>query len=183
MTEPKEKTQLLKAACTNLLLTGCVVALVYGGLSLFKSRLTKLVAPNQFARSAGGPYATTDSYLSALELPNPSGQVLAAVSQLQSDNAMIFVGPDSEPETELVYRTIAYLSWPRQVGALHCGAKDEQPTLLFKSREDKPIRWLIFYRRQAPAALSVLPGSMELGAHLKLTPAQERKEWTSYCSQ
>ncbi len=183
MTEPEEKTRLLKAACANLLLIVAVVALVYGGLSLFNSRLAKLVAPNQLARSAGGDFATTDSYLSSLELPKPSEQVLAAVRQLPEDDAMIFIGPDSELQTELVYRTISYLSWPRQIGALHCGTKGEPPTLLFKPREDKPIRWLIFYRRQVPADLSASPASMELGAHLKLIPVQETKEWAFYCSQ
>lgn len=183
MTEPEKKTRLLKAACANLLLIGGVVIFVYGSLSLFGSRLAKLVAPNQLARSAGGNFATTDSYLSALEMPKPSEQVLAAVRQLPEDDAMIFIGPDSEPQTELVYRTIAYLSWPRQIGALHCGAKGEPPMLLFKPREDKQIRWLILYRRQVPADVPTLPGSIELGAHLKLIPVQETKEWTFYCSQ
>ncbi len=183
MTEPKKKTRLLKAACANLLLIGGVAVLVYGGLSVLSSRLVKLVAPNQLARSAGGNFATTDSYLSALELLNPSEQVLAAVKQLPEDDAMIFIGPDAQPQTELVYRTIAYLSWPRQIGALYCGAKDEPLTLLFKPREGKHVRWLLFYRRQIPADVSTLPGSIELGAHLTLVPLQETKEWTFYCSQ
>jgi len=173
----------LQIVTAGLLLTGSVMLFGCSSFSRVNNRTTKLVAPNQLARSAGGNFATTDSYLSALELPKPSEQVLAAVKQLPEDDAMIFIGPDSEPQTELVYRTIAYLSWPRQIGALHCGAAGKPPTLLFKPREVKQIRWLIFYRRQVPANLSGLPGSIELGSHLKLIPVQEIEEWTFYCSQ
>ncbi|MBS1787366.1 MAG: hypothetical protein JST85_06580 [Acidobacteria bacterium] len=145
--------------------------------------MTRLIAPNQFARSSGGAYATTDSYLSALEIPNTSQQMLSTLSSVPKDDAIIFVASDSTPETELVYRTVAYLGWPRQIGALHCGAKNEPHALLFKPREDKPIRWLIFYRRQIPAGLSQLSRSIELGVHLKLISAQTTKEWNFYCSQ
>jgi len=183
MNEPEKKTRLLQDACANLLLIGGVVALVYGGLSLFNSRLAKLVAPNHLARSASGDYATTDSYLSTLELPNASKQVQFAVSFVPQDAAIIFVAPDSSPETELTYRTIAYLSWPHQVGALHCRANGESPTLLFKPREDKLIRGLMFYRQPVPAGLSAASSPLEFGPHLKLVPIQELKEWTFYCSQ
>lgn len=173
----------LRILTAGLLLTGSIALSGCSSLSRFNTRMAGLVAPNQLARTAGGNFATTDSYLFALEVPKPSEQVLAAVKQLPEDDALIFIGPDSEPQTELVYRTIAYLSWPRQIGALHCGVAGEPPTLLFKPRKDKPIRWLIFYRRQVPADVSTLPGSIELGSHLKLIPVPETKEWTFYCSQ
>lgn len=152
-------------------------------LSRLENRMAKLVAPNQLARSSGDNYATTDSYLSALELPHASKQVQLSVSNVPADEAMVFIAPDSTPETELVYRTISYLSWPRQVGVLHCAQNGAAPALLFKPREDKPVRWLLFYRHQVPAELSALPGIKEIGVHLKLVPARELKEWTFYCSQ
>lgn len=181
MTKAEKNSARILAA--GLLLTGSIALSGCSSLSRFNNRMTGLVAPNQLARSSGGNFAATDSYLSALEVPKPSEQVLAVVRQLPKDDAMIFIGPDSEPQTELVYRTIAYLSWPRQIGALHCGAKGESPTLLFKPHEDKHIRWLIFYRRQVPAEVPILPGSIELGGHLKLIPVPETKEWNFYCSQ
>lgn len=162
----------------------CCIAL--GGcssLSDSETRLAKLVAPNQLARSSGGIYATTDSYLAALGFPNASEQVQLAVSLVPQDAAILFVASDSSPETELAYRSIAYLSWPRQIGALHCGVNGKAPTLLFQPREDQPIRWMMFYRRPVPAGLAASTEVKELGLHLKLVRVQEGKEWTFYCSQ
>jgi len=144
------------------------------------NRLIKLAAPQPLARSAGGSYATTDVYLSGLEIPNPSERTGAVISQLPKDDAIMFIAQEQTPEIELTYRSIAYLSWPRQIGSLYCGAKTETPVLLFKPEAEKKVRWLIFYRIQTPAALTV---ANEIGSHLKLIHIEEAKQWTYYCSR
>jgi len=166
------------------------VSLIFGGVlfsgceSLFKvnQQMTNVVARQPLARSAGGPYATTDTYLRSLEIPNPSERVLAAVAQLPENDAMMFIAPGRTPEIELTYRVIASLSWPREVGALHCRLGDattSEPELLFQPRKEKRIRWLFFYRTSPPAGSKSVT---EIGPHLKLVPIEEAKEWTSYCS-
>ncbi|MEK7829895.1 MAG: hypothetical protein AAB401_02355 [Acidobacteriota bacterium] len=173
----ESKTALLKSTAAGLLLIGCAGLLGCSAISRFNNRMAKLAAPQQLARSAGGSYATTDVYLRGLEIPNPSEKVLAAVSQLPKDDAILFVAAGHDAETELVYRSIASLSWPREVGALHCG---QNPELLFQPRAGKQIRWLMFYRIVPPAGLTP---PTEIGPHLKLIPIEEAKEWISYCRQ
>ncbi len=166
------------------------VSLIFGGVlfssceSIFKvnQQLTNVVAKQPLARSAGGPYATTDTYLRSLEIPNPSERVLEAVAQLPENDAMMFIAPGRTPEIELTYRVIASLSWPREVGALHCRLGDattSKPELLFQPRQEKQIRWLFFYRISPPAGSKSVT---EIGPHLKLVPIEEPKELSSYCS-
>ncbi|MBL8188611.1 MAG: hypothetical protein JNK38_11420 [Acidobacteria bacterium] len=153
-----------------------------GSLSKVNQQLTNVVARQPMARSAGGPYATTDTYLRSLEIPNPSERVLAAVTQVPENDAMMFIAPSRTPEIELTYRVIASLSWPREVGALHCRLGDAttaKPEFLFQPRKEKQIRWLFMYRTSLPVGSKSVT---EIGPHLKLVPIEEAKEWTSYCS-
>lgn len=141
-----------------------------------------VAAKQPLARSSGGQYATTDTYLRSLEIPNASERVLAAVAHLPENDAMMFIAPSRTPEIELTYRVIASLSWPREVGALHCRLGDAtvpKPELLFQPRKEKQVRWLFFYRISPPAGAKSVT---EIGPHLKLVPIEEAKEWTSYYS-
>ena len=162
----------------TFLLSGCFLWAGCRAASRFNGRLAELVAPPR-ARSSGGAYATTDTYLSPLEIAEPSVRVLAAVSPLPKEDAVLFVAPNQDAETELVYRVVASLSWPHEVGALHCG-EGVRPSLLFESRGGRKVRWLLLYRLAPGQALTV---TAEVGPHLKLIPVPEAKEWTSYCSQ
>ncbi len=174
---PNRKSNNLQAigiACLLLLesfaATGC------RNVARVRRHLTALAAPQVPARSAGGDFATTDSYLFRLELLEPSKQVLAFLSNLPKKDAIMFIAPDRQPETELLYRTIASLGWPREMGALHC---KEPSTPLFKPRPEKPIRWLLLYRIKPLPSSTVLA---QLGEHLKLVSVKEDSEWISYCS-
>lgn len=161
----------------SFLFSGCE------SLGRINQRLTQIVAKQPLARSAGGQYATTNTYLRSLEISNPSERVLAALAQLPEHDAMMFIAPPRNPEIELTYRVIASLSWPREVGALHCSLGDaivRQPELLFQPRPEKRIRWLLFYRINPPVGLKP---AMEIGPHLKLVPLEEMKEWIFYCRQ
>ena len=166
------------------------LSLIFGSVlfssceSLFKvnQKLTNVVARQPMARSAGGPYATSDTYLRSLEIPNPSERVLTAMAQVPENDAMMFIAPSRTPEIELTYRVIASLSWPREVGALHCRLGDAttiKSELLFQPRQEKQIRWLFFYRTSPPAGSKSVT---EIGPHLKLVPIEEPKELSSYCS-
>ncbi len=168
---------LLKITATILLLSGCLSGMGCRTSSELKGRLAELTAP-RLARSAGGGYATTDTYLRALEIASPSLRVIAAVSPLPKEDAILFVAPNQNAETELTYRAIASLSWPHEVGALHCGlggVNSGQPTLLFKPRAGQKVRWLLFYQLTPPAQSAI---AAEIGPHLKLIAIEEvsRKE-------
>jgi hypothetical protein len=168
---------LLKVSAAILLLSSCLFGASCRASSDLKERLAGLLAP-PLARSSGGRYATTDSYLRSMEIAEPSAQVLATIAPLPTEDAMIFIAPTQEAETELAYRVIASLSWPREVGALHCSANNGQ--LLFKPRAEKKVRWLLLYRLAPPKQSTV---TAEIGPHLKLIQIEEAKEWSSYCSQ
>lgn len=182
MTIDEVKKRWLKVAAVGVLAACCCLFSACESLSKANQRLTDVAAKQPLARSAGGQYATTDTYLRSLEIPKPSERVLSAVAQLPENDAMMFVAPSRTSEIELTYRVIASLSWPREVGALHCrlgDANNLQPELLFQPRKEKQIRWLFFYRTSPPAASKSVT---EIGPHLKLVPVEEAKEWTSYCS-
>ena len=176
----EDKKALLKLLAVCLLSVGCAGLLGCSTISSFNNRMARLVAPQQLARSAGGIYATTDAYLRQLEIPAPSEKILAAISQLPKDDAILFVAPPRQPEIELVYRAVASLSWPLEIGALHCG---KYPELLFQPRAGKQIRWLMFYQTALPTDLERFEPPTEIRKHLKLLPIEEAKEWTAYCSQ
>lgn len=181
---------MLKFTTATLLVFVC---LVWAGCRIssgLNQRLAKLAAP-PLARSAGGSYSTTDTYLRTLEIAAPSQRVLAAISALPKEDAILFIAPNQDAETELMYRAIASLSWPHEVGALHChqgrsdGANHDQPALLFAPRADKKTRWLLLYQLPPSQPSTVVA---EIGPHLKLIRVEEpsRNEagtWTSYCSQ
>lgn len=182
MTIDREKKRWFKVTAIVLLVIGCCFLSSCESLSKANQHLTRLIAQKPLARSAGGQYATTDTYLRSLEIPKPSARLLAVVAQLPENDAMMFIAPSRTPEIELTYRVIASLSWPREVGALHChpgDAKKHPPELLFQPRREKQIRWLLFYRISPPAGLKSVT---EIGPHLKLIPLEEAKEWISYCS-
>ncbi|MEO6725031.1 MAG: hypothetical protein ABIP14_06985 [Blastocatellia bacterium] len=173
---------MLKVTAAMLLVFACLAWAGCRASSGLNQRLAKLAAP-PLARSSGGSYATTDTYLRTLEIASPSLRVLDAVSPLPKEDAILFVAPAQNAETELTYRAVASLSWPHEIGALHCGlggVNGGQPTLLFTPRAEKKIRWLLLYRL-APSKQSIVKA--EIGPHLKLIPIEEGKEWISYCSR
>lgn len=177
------KKLMVKITAVGLLMAGGgAILTACNSLSKANQRMTGIVAQQPLARSAGGQYATTDTYLRSLEIPQPSERLLAAVAQLPENDAMMFIAPSRTPEIELTYRVIASLSWPREVGALHCrlgDANNLQYELLFQPRNEKQIRWLFFYRTSPPAGSKSVT---EIGPHLKLVQIDEAKEWISYCS-
>ena len=182
MTIEQEKKNWFRIATLGAVITCCCFFSSCESLFKVNQQLTNVFARQPMARSAGGPYATTDTYLRSLQIPNPSERVLAAVAQVPENDAMMFIAPSRTPEIELTYRVIASLSWPREVGALHCRLGDattSKPELLFQPRKEKQIRWLFFYRTSPPAGSKSVT---EIGPHLKLVPIEEAKEWTSYCS-
>ena len=173
---------MLKFTAATLLVFAC---LAWAGCRMSSGLNQRL------ARSAGGSYATTDTYLRTLEIASPSQRVLTAISTLPAEDAILFVAPNQDAETELTYRATASLIWPHEVGAFHCnggdssGANQGKPTLLFTPRAEKKIRWLLLYRLLPSKPSTVVA---EIGPHLKLiqiedTSTNEAEAWTSYCSQ
>ena len=166
-----------KLPTVGLLLIGSLFFSSCQPLSNANQRLANLAAGQPLARSAGGRFATSDTYLRSLEIETPSERVLAVMAKLPETDAILFASASRTPEIELTYRVIVSLGWPREVGALHCGSS---PELLFQPRREKPIRWLLFYRIAPPAELKPVA---EIGQHLKLVAAEEGKEPAAYCPQ
>lgn len=164
----------------------CVIAaavLWWTGASRLEAmfhRFEAAAAQRPLARAAGGVYDTTDRYLSDLQIPHPSEAVLKAFADVPADDAMIFITSSSDANSELTYRSIAYLGWPRQIGEVRCGT-DGAPELLFHPRAETRVKWLMFYRVAPP--VDSTQQSRVIGQHLTLTPASELKEWRSYCSR
>ncbi len=131
------------------------------------------------ARSAGGPYATTDTYLAGLQIPSPSQSVLAGLAHLAPDEAILFISPGNDPFDQLTYRVIAYLSWPRQVGALDCRGPGQSPVMVFQAQAGRRIA-LLYYRMSPPARIA--KDSKAIGPNLTLVAVSEKAEWTSYCA-
>ncbi len=144
-------------------------------------QLENIVSSQPASKSAGGVHATTDRYLAPLQITNPSEAILKEMAGVPPEDAMVFITANADEESELVYRTVAYLGWPRPIGEARCGEAPESPELLFQPRSGRPIKWLLFYRLRAPANLPQT--SRMIGPRLALAPSPELKEWKSYCSQ
>ncbi|MGH9765814.1 MAG: hypothetical protein ACREAB_00135 [Blastocatellia bacterium] len=181
----------MRGRVIKIILACCVIAFVAFWLlnpsemklwaAALISRFENVVSRSLMAKAAGGVYGTTDRYLSSLQIPNPSEAALKAMADVPPEDAMVFITPNADERSELVYRTVAYLGWPRPIGEARCGNAGEAPKLLFHPRSGRPIKWLFFYRVNPPAELKQT--SRMIGPHLVLAPSPELKEWKSYCSQ
>src|SRR5262245_61047638 len=65
-----------------------------------------------------GPYATTDLYLSALGIPQPSERVLGLISEIPESDGIVFIGSGDDPSFALSQYVFAYLGWPRKIGGI-----------------------------------------------------------------
>jgi len=145
------------------------------------SRFESAGAWSPMSKAAGGAYNTTDRYLSSLQIPNPSEATLKVMADVPPEDAMVFITSSADEGSELVYRTVAYLGWPRPIGEARCGGAGEAPELFFHPRAERPVKWLFFYRIKPPPEL--MQTSRTIGPYLVLAPSPELKEWKSYCSQ
>jgi len=180
-TAPRHRSQ------TRRIIWGLMLFLLGLGLlrlGPLKSRWPKLVRqarhliqPQGMAASAGGRYATTDTYLSVLQIPHPSEAVLAALTDVPANEAILFVGPSQEPSFGLTYQVISYLSWPRPAGAVECGQSGQPPVWVSRPREGTKIGALLFYRLNPPAQIK--ESRKTIGPHLTLVPVSEQSEWIS----
>ncbi len=170
----------MRTRVIKIVLACCVVAFAAFLTPTLTNRFKSVVAWGPMSKAAGGVYDTTDRYLSLLDIPNPSEAVLKAMADVPPEDAMVFVTSNDDEHSELVYRTVAYLGWPRPIGEARCGEAGASPQLLFQPRDGRPIKWLFFYRVKPPAELAQT--SRMIGPHLILAMV-ELKEWKSYCSQ
>jgi len=169
----------------------CVIAFIVVGYycanglrrlaSASASRFESVAAWSPMSKAVGGVYNTTDRYLSSLQIPSPSEAALKAMADVPPEDAMVFITSSADEGSELVYRTVAYLGWPRPIGEARCAAAGKAPELFFQPRAGRPIKWLFFYRIKPPPEL--MQASRMIGPYLVLAPSPELKDWKSYCSQ
>jgi hypothetical protein len=162
-----------------LLLIACAVT-VYQYREQGLKRFNHLRAARKDRWYKGGMNATTDTYLSDLQIPNPSKAVQEAVSRIPVEDAIVFVGIRGETNI-LVYYCISYLSWPREVGLLECDRRNNALFSLHQPRDEKKVRWLM-YDKVAPAPAHK-HSAIAIGPSLSLVPLTEMREWKYYCSQ
>src|ERR1043165_6587308 len=63
-----------------------------------------------------GPSASTDAYLrTLLGIQQPSKICTEFINRLDTAKPIIFLCPPRDAESDFVYYTIAYLTWPRQI--------------------------------------------------------------------
>jgi len=144
------------------------------------SRVEAALLQAPLSKAAGGVYDTTDRYLEDLQVPFPSEKLLNVFADVPTEDAMIFITSGNDAQTELVYRSISYLGWPRQIGEVRCGT-DGSAELWFQPRAERPIKWLFFHRIAPPADFT--PRSKTIGQRLTIVPVSELKEWKLYCSR
>lgn len=133
------------------------------------------------SQAGGGPYDTTDHYLSPLEIPRPSETVLSAMSGIPPDQGIVFIGSGDDESVDLIHHSVSYLGWPRPIGEVRCGAAGGPASEIYLPPVGKTVKWLMFYRVSPPPDLAQT--SRSIGPHLSLTPASELKAWKLYCSQ
>ena len=149
-------------------------------LAPLKNRFDTFFARSMRLMAQGGVYDTTDHYLKPLDIPRPSETLLKVMSELPPGDAVIFITAVEDDGSELIYRSISYLSWPRQIGVVRCGVERETIATSL-TRATDPVKWLMFYQIALPPEFNQAP--RKIGPRLILTPASELKEWKSYCSR
>lgn len=181
LTRPTNK-RALKVLALGLLL---VCALAGGLLMRPKSywvthakHLARTLFPTLGTRTRGGDYASSDRFIAGLEISQPSQTVRAALAELPPDETAVFVAPVNDPTFTQTYLTFSYLSWPRQLAVLGCGA-GQPPQALFQPRAGVRVTRAFFYLQAPPPRLS--RDSRVLGPNLKFTRVVEGDDWTTYC--
>jgi hypothetical protein len=173
---PDGRSRLRRARSSLYLGAWSLFLIVFAGLGL-KGGLGAL---QKHPISIGGPYATSDSWLAALQIPRPSKSIQDALTQLSPEGAILFVGPGHEPTFILTYYTISVLSWPRKMWALGCGEAGQPPTLFILPQEPLKIEGVMYYLSKPPMWL---PGGRAIGPRVTLVRVPETVTWTQYCSQ
>jgi len=145
------------------------------------NRFEKVLARTLSLKAPGGVYDTTDHFLKPLQIPRPSETLSKAMAEIPNGDAVIFITTGDDEESELIYRTISYLGWPRRIGEFRCGGTRAPAEAPFLSPPREPVKWLMFYRIVPPPDLT--QAAKKIGPRLTLSPASELKEWKSYCSR
>jgi hypothetical protein len=144
-------------------------------------RLVLYVFPDLAAVTEGGADASSDRFLQHLRIDHPSERLRAMTTDLGPNEALLFVGPVSDPTFTQTFRTTAYLSWPRQIAVLGCKAPGAGAVVIHPPGPGVAIRRALFYLQRAPEALA--PGAHRIGPAILLIDVSERTEWISFCSQ
>jgi len=175
---------------TRIIAIIAVCLLVAIALSLWPGGTFNLSLTNRFEtvlagalrlKSQGGVYDTTDHFLKPLQIQRPSEKLVKALEEIPPHDAVIFITSGDDEESELIYRAISYLGWPRRIGEVRCGGTRAPTEAPFLPSPGEPVKWLMFYRIVPPTDLT--QAAKKIGPRLTLSPASELKEWKSYCSQ
>lgn len=170
-----------------IIITACLGAAA--ALSLWPGGTLKPPLTNRFEnvlarplklKAPGGVYDTTDHFLKPLQIPRPSETLSKAMTEIPTDEAVLFITAGDDEESELIYRTVSYLGWPRRIGEVRCGGTRTPTETPFLPTAGAPVKWLMFYRIVPPPDLT--EAAKKIGPRLTLIPASELKEWKSYCS-
>jgi len=154
----------------------CIFLIVFVGLGL-KGGAKEF---QKQSLSVGGPYATSDSWLAVLQIPQASKAIEDVLAKLPPESAILFVGTGHESDYMLTYFTISYLSWPRKIWALGCGEPGQPAHLIILPQKPLEINGLMYYLSKPPVWL---PEGKEIGPRLTLVQVSETVTWTLYCSQ
>jgi hypothetical protein len=165
-------------------LLAAAALLLWRGLTLklwLANRFETVLARPLKLNAPGGPYDTTDHFLKPLEIPHPSETLALAMAEIPPNDAVIFITAGDDNDSELIYRAVSYLGWPRRIGEVRCGGTRAHTEEMFLPPSGESVKWLMFYRIVPPAGS--VQSAKKIGPYLTLTPSSELKEWRSYCSQ
>jgi len=158
-----------------LCLGGLIVFLAFGSARLesFARRVSQSLK-YEVARTKGGPYASSDLFLNALQIPEPSETLRATMASLPPDETALLVGTLNEPAFRQSLLTVSYLSWPRQIAAVGCDEAAASGRVLYRPRDGVKIGYAIFFMRQPPEAMA--GKAQAIGPNLKLVRVSENNE-------
>jgi hypothetical protein len=144
------------------------------------NRFENVIARILSSKAPGGVYDTTDHFLKPLQIPRPSETLSNAMAEIPTEAAVLFIAAGDDEESELIYRTVSYLSWPRRIGEIRCGGTRAPTEATFLPAAGEPVKWLMFYRIIPKPDMT--QAAKKIGPRLTIMPASELKEWKSYCS-
>ena len=112
-----------------------------------------------------GPATSTDFYLrTLLNVREPSRTCTGLIERLDARKPLIFLSPPRDDESDFVYYTLAYLTWPRQIRRVTVEPASLTDVL---AAIDRARAGLILSKfRDLPD----LPGSQRVGPNLLIVP-------------
>jgi hypothetical protein len=128
--------------------------------------------------AASDEQATTDGWLAAMGLSEPSATIRAVLATVPVEQGIFFIGPADQPALTLLFFNISTLAFPNKVGLIQCDPAGGPAAVTISPPTHTLGAALVWTPDTAYA-----PGPGEpVGPFLHLVTGTGATEWTSFCS-